>query len=179
MAVTVIRHRAPAMVDRWMRHTAPVLSAEVERHFGRRLGPVEIVLTDRRGAVAMSTASVKALVPEATPAGITSEQRHKKRMWRDAAGCTAITLCGIQILVDGTNRRLRDSGPAALILAHELIHADQLGRPGVRKLMLQAMRHNTGVARDDHRAREINRLIDQHEEEAYRLEEWIARSAHN
>jgi len=177
-AITVTTHRATprADVQQWVTANAPIIAQVVEQHFGRRLEPVTIVLTDPRGRSEKYWQVVAAITDGATPSRWQQALDWRERR-RSIGEVTINPAGGTLMLLDATDPSMRRPGLAARTLAHELVHADQYGRPGVRESRIAGIRHNLGIETDHTRARAINRLVDQHEHEAYRLEKQLARQA--
>jgi hypothetical protein len=177
-AITVTTHRARIRSDvqQWITSNAPIIGAEVERHFGRRLEPVTIVLTSPRGRSERYWQVVAAVA-----GGAQLDMRMRWFEWRHRRGSigevTVNPAGGALMLLDATDASMRRPDLAARVLAHELVHCDQHGRPGVRAGRIAAIRHNLGVEIDNAAADAVNKLVDQHENEAYRLEKRIAEVA--
>lgn len=175
ITVTTCRARVRSEVQQWVTTSAPTLAAEVERHFRRPLQPVTIILTDPRGRSERYWQVVAAVADGAAPSRWQQALDWRERR-RSIGEVTLDPAGGTLMLIDATDPAMRRTRLAARVLAHELVHCDQYGRPGVREGRIAAIRHNLDVERDDAAARAINRLVAEHEREAYRLEKPLARA---
>ena len=176
ITVTTYRARIRADVQQQITAMAPLLATAVERQFRRPLQPVTIMLTDPRGRSDLYWQVAATVADGATPNRWQRvlERRERRRSIGE------VTLDpngpGTLMILDATDPSLRRPSFAARAVAHELVHCDQYGRPGVRESRIAGIRHNTGVEMDNNRARAINWLVDEHEREAYRLEKQLARA---
>lgn len=156
------------------RQLAPAAAREVERHFGR-LPRTRMVLTGNSDGIAVLALEAETtLVPEVTGRAKTKWLRTARRNARGVFGHTLLDpQGGILVLIDLPHCESAGELPATLV--HELIHAWQLSRPGVREAHLQHMRHEFGIEPMPRRdARAHARLIERHEKEAHRLEAQLA-----
>lgn len=88
---------------------------------------------------------------------------------RHTAGMTTITPHGVLVVLDTS--RIRCHRDLVATLAHELVHATQLTRPGRRDAKVAGIRHNAGISlltRGE--VRVLNRTIRSEEREAARIE---------
>ncbi|MDJ0346267.1 hypothetical protein [Streptomyces sp. PH10-H1] len=131
---------------------------------------VQIVLTNARSLAELSVAAEAALVGGADRRALAKAVREANRHARDAAG-RAVPLAdgGALILVNLDQHRT----PAdfAITLVHELVHAMQFSRRGVRERVIADVRDELGIKRQSHRQkRESARALERDEDEAYERE---------
>jgi hypothetical protein len=173
-------HRlVPADVRRFIHTSASEIARSVERHFGRLLEPVTITLTDGDGFVELQCAAEQALASEMTASRKVQHARGTQRQVRrqQPSGWTGVNAAGgTLVLLCAEARELHSIQSTAVVLAHELVHCEQIGRPGIRSQKIANARHDLGVEPLDKRAvKAWNRLLAQHEREAYRLEKPLAK----
>jgi hypothetical protein len=88
----------------------------------------------------------------------------------DYLGITTVSAAGVLVVINagsaGSNQRMLDE-----TVIHELVHAVQYGRPGMREAAVKGLRNNYGVERLSHpKAWKLNRQISRDEREAEALE---------
>ncbi|MFE7120841.1 hypothetical protein ACFU99_35975 [Streptomyces sp. NPDC057654] len=169
-AVTVCRLRGHRNVVGDARRLAPAATALVAGAVPGRMPPVEITVTGPRGLAELAVAAEVALAGGAAPELRADALRDHGRLARSAAGCAvALPGGGVRILLVG--RAHRGIEDVAATLVHELVHAMQFSRPGVRQRIVRDLRDAYGVApQSPQAAREHLRLIDEEEAEAYAAE---------
>lgn len=87
----------------------------------------------------------------------------------DNWGFTTVSARGAVMVIDVES--CRSSREIDRTLIHELVHAAQFRRPGVRDLVIAGLRNNYGIHRLGwFEAKRLNRQIASHEREAARLE---------
>ncbi|MEV1022269.1 hypothetical protein [Streptomyces sp. NPDC050264] len=149
---------------------APRAMKHVNWSVNGRMPAVEITLTNTRG---LAELAVKA---EAELTGCTDKKttgralKGATRHSRDAAGrAVARTDGSVLILLNGDNHRTTKE--VAVTLVHELVHAMQFSRRGVRDRMIQSLRDEYGIEKQSRRdQREHQRLVEAEEREAYQAE---------
>ncbi|MEV5159423.1 hypothetical protein [Streptomyces sp. NPDC053728] len=139
----------------------------VDRAVAGRMPDVQVVLTGERHLAEVATAA------EWETAGCTDKRvqaralRSAKRLAGDTAG-RAIPLADGGVLVAVNVDQHPNEATFAITLVHELVHAMQTSRKGVRDRLITGMRHDLGVERLSRRAyREHERLLEAEEKEAY------------
>ncbi|MFC8641612.1 hypothetical protein ACWGNY_10520 [[Kitasatospora] papulosa] len=154
--------------------TAKRLSEEavriVDRSVAGRMPDVKVVLTGERNLAEVTTAA------EWETAGCTDKRtqsrslRDAKRYAREVAG-RAIPLADGGVLIVVNVDQHPNEATFAITLVHELVHAMQTSRKGVRDRLVAGMRHDFGVERLSRRqSRELDRLLETDEKEAYGAE---------
>lgn len=164
--------RVPADAEQHARALASAAVQAVEQRCGR-LPRLRIVLTAGTRMGELAARAEAALVPEASIRDKRRLTRDSRRGARDAAGQTVLHENGILVLINLNGVRSRKE--IAKTLVHELVHAWQLSKPAVRRDQLRYIRW--GFDCGDMTPEEIRRherLIDQHEREAERLETPLA-----
>uniref|UniRef100_A0AAU3GVQ7 TIGR04338 family metallohydrolase n=1 Tax=Streptomyces sp. NBC_01401 TaxID=2903854 RepID=A0AAU3GVQ7_9ACTN len=139
----------------------------VNRAVAGRMPDVQVVLTGERDLAEVATAA------EWETAGCTDKRvqarslRAAKRLARDTAG-RAIPLADGGVLIVVNVDQHPNEAVFALTLVHELVHAMQMSRKGVRDRLIAGLRHDLGVERMSRRlSREHDRLTEAEEKEAY------------
>ncbi|MGI5053175.1 hypothetical protein ACM9HC_24100 [Streptomyces sp. JAC18] len=151
--------------------TAKRLSEEavriVERAVSGRMPNVKVVLTGERNLAEVTTAA------EWETAGCTDKRtqsralRDAKRYARDVAG-RSIPLADGGVLVVINVDQHPNEATFAITLVHELVHAMQTSRKGVRDRLIAGLRHDLGVEKQSRRwDREHARCLEAEEKEAY------------
>jgi hypothetical protein len=164
-------------VLRFVGIVAPLAVETVEQHFGRRLQPVQITLTTADGIAELACRAEYQFAPELPARERTDGLRLARKNARDVAGHVVLdprgqgTLMFLNVRADA----MRVPDGIVTTVVHELVHCDQLGRRGIRELLIAHARHEFGVepmaARD---AAACEQMIDGHESEAYGLEDALA-----
>ncbi|MFE9738837.1 hypothetical protein [Streptomyces sp. NPDC006477] len=132
----------------------------VQNKLGERIGHVEIVVTDTRGYRDSIVAAEQQVLGTRTRSryGLPPSLAH-----------TTLSPSGTLIVIDAqaTPRHEIDT-----TVVHELVHAAQFGRPGVRDAVLAGIRNNHGIEKVGgwFKAQLENRKVAAHEREAIRLE---------
>jgi hypothetical protein len=140
----------------------------VQKKLGERLGHVEIVVTDTRGY---------------HESIVTAEQRilgtrtQSKYDLPPSFAWTTLSPSGALILLDAEATSVRELDKTVV---HELVHAAQFGRPGVRDAVLAGIRNNHGVEKAGGwlKVQLENRKVAAHEREAARLERFARQLRH-
>ncbi|MFH9615425.1 hypothetical protein ACH4MM_17175 [Streptomyces pratensis] len=151
--------------------TAKRLSEEavriVDRAVTGRMPDVKVVLTGERNLAKVATAA------EWETAGCTDKRvqsralRDAKRLARETAG-RAIPLADGGVLVVINVDQHPNEATFAITLVHELVHAMQMSRKGVRDRLIAGLRHDLGVEKQSRRwDREHERCLEAEEKEAY------------
>ncbi|MEU1122812.1 hypothetical protein ABZ371_04295 [Streptomyces sp. NPDC005899] len=151
--------------------TAKRLSEEavriVERSVAGRMPDVQVVLTGERNLAEVSTAA------EWETAGCTDKRmqaralRDAKRYARDVAGRSIPLADGGVLIVVNVDQHPNEA-VFAITLVHELVHAMQTSRKGVRDRLVAGLRHDLGVEKQSRRwDREHARCLEAEEKEAY------------
>ncbi|WP_420033716.1 hypothetical protein ACN2WE_14915 [Streptomyces sp. cg28] len=157
-------------LERDAKYLAPHAMRHVSRAINGRMPAVEITLTSPRGMAELAVRT------EAEVAGCTDrrttarELKSATRYARDAAGRALVRTDGsVLILVNADQHRTTHE--VAVTLVHELVHAMQFSRRGVRERLVRDLRDQYGVAKQTRdQAREHARLLEAEEREAYRAE---------
>lgn len=142
----------------------------VNRAVPGRMPDVEVVLTTERGMVDLMAAADIALAGHADRRALNRAVRQSRRTARD---CQARAIPkpdgGALVLIDADKHPT--PGAFAVTLVHELVHAVQFSRRGVRERIVRDTRAALGIERQTGRqAREHIRLLKQEENEAYGCE---------
>ncbi|MFD7554141.1 hypothetical protein ACFV9E_06325 [Streptomyces sp. NPDC059835] len=155
------------------RRYAPVLGAVqqivdqaaflVQQRMRERMAPTRIVVAARKHC------------PEVVEE---SQQRtlgvRAKPLWREGwanLGMTVLSPEGVLVVIDAGAAKRNPQHWLPETVVHELVHAVQFGRPGVREIALKGLRNNYGIEKLSHpKAWKINRLVDRDEREAQALE---------
>lgn len=99
---------------------------------------------------------------------------HQRTVAREATGMTLPTHQG-PVLVLLHTPAVRDREQLWPTLVHELVHAVQMGRPGIADQVLDAHRHDLGLGRQSRRwLADYDQLVTAHETEAERVEHLLA-----
>lgn len=132
----------------------------VEKKLGERIGHVEIVATDTRSYRDRILAAEQQVLGTRTR----SQFDHPRSLAH-----TTISPSGVLILVDLQATPSREIDKTVV---HELVHAAQFGRPGVRDFVLAGIRNNHGIEKVGGwlKVQFENRKVAAHEREAIRLE---------
>ncbi|MFE9553219.1 hypothetical protein ACFYOD_07015 [Streptomyces sp. NPDC006703] len=139
----------------------------VERSVPGRMPNVSIVLTTPRGLAELATAAEAELAGGVDKRAQDREMRHAAREARNAAG-RAVPLADGSALILVNIDQHRTPDDFAITLVHELVHAMQFGRKGVRERIVRDRRDAFGVEPQSRRqAREHLRLMSEEENEAY------------
>ncbi|AYG83266.1 hypothetical protein DWB77_05462 [Streptomyces hundungensis] len=160
----VFGHRATQRTAQYLADQAGRL---VARSVSGRMPDVQIVLTNARGLAELATAAEAELAGGVDRRALDREMRHAVREARNAAGrAVARTDGSVLVLVNIDQHRTPED--FAVTLVHELVHAMQFSRKGVRERIIRDRRHCFGVERQTRRQeREHERLLNQEENEAY------------
>ena len=132
----------------------------VERKLGEHVGNVEIVVADTRGY------RDSILSAEQRILGTRTRSRYAEP---PSFAHTTLSPSGVLILVDLQATPSREIDKTVV---HELVHAAQFGRPGVRDFVLAGIRNNHGIEKVGGwlKVQLENRKVAAHEREAVRLE---------
>ncbi|MGW2865923.1 hypothetical protein [Streptomyces sp. NPDC001205] len=162
-----------------VRLQAPAAVKVVEQHFGRRLEPVRITLTTPDGIGELACRAEFQFAPELPEREKADGLRLSKKNARDAAGHVVLNPRGRRgtlMFLNVRSQAMRSPEGIATLLVHELVHCDQLGRRGVRELLITHLRHEFEVEpMPAELAASCAQMIDGHEVEAYGLEDALAR----
>ncbi|MFJ1927296.1 hypothetical protein [Streptomyces sp. NPDC088131] len=147
----------------------------VERSVAGRMPDLRVVLTAERNLAEVSTAA------EWETAGCTDKRtqaralRSAKKLARETAA-RAIPLGDGGVLIVVNVDQHPNEATFAITLVHELVHAMQHSRKGVRDRLIAGLRHDLGVERLSRReSREHDRLLEAEEKEAYGAEHLAGR----
>lgn len=175
--LTVSTHKLPGY--RATLRTAKRLTEEavriVERSVAGRMPDVQVVLTSERCLAEVATAA------EVETAGCTDKwvQSRALRSAKKLAGETAaraIPLSDGGVLIVVNVDQHPNEATFAITLVHELVHAMQTSRKGVRDRLIAGLRNDLGVERLSRRqSREHDRLLEAEEREAYGAEHLAGR----
>ncbi|MFI1441415.1 hypothetical protein [Streptomyces fructofermentans] len=142
----------------------------VNRSVPGSMPDVRITLTNPRGMAELATAAEAELAGGVDKRVRDREERRAAREGRDVAG-RAVPLADGSVLVLINVDQNDSPGEFALTLVHELVHAMQFSRKGVRERIIRDRRHCFKVERQSRRqARENDRCHDEEEREAYSRE---------
>jgi hypothetical protein len=133
----------------------------VEKKLRERIGRVDIVATD--------TSSYHDRILAAEQQVLGTRTRSKYRL-PPSFGHTTLSPSGVLILLD---LQATPSDQIDSTVVHELVHAAQFGRPGVRDFVLAGIRNNHGIKSAGGWLKVTfvdNRKVAAHEREAARLE---------
>lgn len=142
----------------------------VDRAVPGRMPDVQIILAKERGMAEVATAA------EFETAGCTDKRvqaralRAANRLARDAAARAVPLADGGALIVINIDQH-RNEADFAITLVHELVHAMQLSRKGVRDRLVAGLRNDLGVEKQSRRqVREHERCLEAEEKEAYGAE---------
>ncbi|MBT2490404.1 hypothetical protein J7E96_18140 [Streptomyces sp. ISL-96] len=142
----------------------------VERAVPGRMPDVQVVLTSARGMAEVATAAEIEAAGDVDKWEQARALRAAKRLARDAAGRAVPLVSGGVLVVINVDQHPNEA-TFAITLVHELVHAMQLSRKGVRERVVSGLRHDLGVERLSRRqSREHDRCLEQEEREAYGVE---------
>lgn len=132
----------------------------VQDKLGEQIGNVEIVVTDTQGYHDSITAAEQQVLGTRTRSQFARP---------DSLAHTTLSPSGVLILVDVQATSRRELGKTVV---HELVHAAQFGRPGVRDFVLAGIRNNHHIEKAGGwlKVQLQNRKVAAHEREAIRLE---------
>lgn len=176
MSITVTGHRigwSGRAILRRAEDIADQTQTEVTRAVGR-MNPVEVIVTDPTGYFDIDWNDQQQLYPGASASKVVRERRSFKKKSRQTAGTTYVLPNGtVRIIINASQHR--NTADLDVTLAHELVHAAQLSRPGRRESVNRHQRAQWGLEQIPRReARALDRLLDDEEREAYRLEKTLA-----
>lgn len=142
----------------------------VNRVVEGRMPDVEVVLTTERGMADLMVAADIALAGSADRRALDRAVREARRLARIAQARAMPRPDGsVLILVDAGKHPT--PGAFAVTLVHELVHAMQCSRRGVRERIVRDLRDALGIERQTRRqAREHLRELDREEREAHGFE---------
>lgn len=172
MKITVSTHklfgfRATLRTAKQLADTAVKL---VNRSVPGSMSDVQITLTNPRGMAELATTAEAELAGGVDPRVKDRAERAAAREARDAAG-RAVPLADGSVLVLINVEQNDSPGEFAITLVHELVHAMQFSRKGVRERIVRDLRDGFKVDRQSRRqAREHERCLDEEEREAYSRE---------
>ncbi|MET7384800.1 hypothetical protein ACFYPT_02630 [Streptomyces sp. NPDC005529] len=143
----------------------------VNRSVPGTMPDVQITLTNPRGMAELATLAEVELAGGGVDKRVAQrEERHAAREGRDAAG-RAVPLADGSVLVLINVDQNQSPGEFAITLVHELVHAMQFSRKGVRERIIRDRRDCFNIERQSRRqARENERCHDEEEREAYSRE---------
>ncbi|MFG2328273.1 hypothetical protein ACGFMM_01470 [Streptomyces sp. NPDC048604] len=132
----------------------------VEKKLGESVGNVRIVASDTRGYHHSIVAAEQQIL---------GTRSRSKFDTPPSFAHTTLSPSGVLILVDLQATPSREIDKTVV---HELVHAAQFGRPGVRDFVLAGIRNNHGIEKVGGwlKAQFENRKVAAHEREAVRLE---------
>ncbi|MFC7309459.1 hypothetical protein ACFQVC_35270 [Streptomyces monticola] len=151
--------------------TAKRLAAQavplVERAVPGRMPNLQITLTTPRGMAELAVEAEAELAGEVDKRAKARELRDANRIARDHSG-RAVPLVDGGVLVAINVEQHRTEAEFAVTLVHELVHAMQFSRKGVRERVVREVRDAFGVEKQSRRqAREHERALEDEEREAY------------
>ncbi|WP_326843314.1 hypothetical protein OHB33_29120 [Streptomyces sp. NBC_01558] len=156
-------------------HTAKQLATPavklVNRSVPGSMPDVQITLTNPRGMAELATLAEVELAGGGVDRRVRDrEERHAAREGRATAG-RAVPLADGSVLVLINVDQNESPGDFAITLVHELVHAMQFSRKGVRERIIRDRRDCFKAERQSRRqARENERCHDEEEREAYSCE---------
>ncbi|WP_328861308.1 hypothetical protein [Streptomyces sp. NBC_00306] len=160
-------HRATLRTAKQLAEPAARL---VNRSVPGRMPDVQITLTNPRGLAELATTAEAELAGGVDKRVRDREERHAAREARDVAG-RAVPLMDGSVLVLINVDQNASPGEFAITLVHELVHAMQFSRKGVRERIIRDRRDAFKVERQSRRhAREHERGLADEEREAYSRE---------
>lgn len=132
----------------------------VQDKLGERIGHVEIVVTDTQGYRDSIIAAEQQILGTRT---------QSKYDLPPSFAHTTLSPSGVLILLDAEATSVRELDKTVV---HELVHAAQFGRRGVRDAVLAGIRNNHGIEKAGGwlKVQFENRKVAAHEREAVRLE---------
>ena len=140
----------------------------VSRHMRTRIDDTEVVVTTSASAADLMIEAHRAMF------GRQPAIWKLKSTSKNLCGITTITTTGVLVVLNAD--RCQSTAVLNETLVHELVHAAQLSRPGVRDVAARNLRNNYGIDRMSGRdARAANRQVDADEREAERLESLASR----
>ncbi|NBM18799.1 hypothetical protein [Streptomyces sp. GC420] len=158
-------------IVRATKRLAPDAARLVDGSVPGRMPRIEVTVTTTRGMAELAAAADVALAGGVVDSRTRSRaERDARRTARESAGrAAALPDGGVLILLNAEQHHSADE--VAVTLVHELTHAMQFSRRGVRERMTGHLRDALGIARQTRRAqREHLRLLAQEEAEAYAAE---------
>ncbi|WP_405807509.1 hypothetical protein OG729_21430 [Streptomyces sp. NBC_00210] len=142
----------------------------VDRSVPGRMPDVQITLATPRGLAELATAAAVEMAGGVDKRVQARALREANRHARDAAG-RAVPLANGGVLVVVNVDQHASPAQFAVTLVHELVHAMQFSRKGVRERIVRDLRDSLGVEKQSRRqAREHERCLEQEEREAYGVE---------
>ncbi|WP_226598973.1 hypothetical protein [Streptomyces violascens] len=139
----------------------------VERSVPGRMPNVQITLTTARGLAELATTADAELAGQTDRRVLARAERDARKVARDVAG-RAIPIADGSVLVLVNIDQHRTPDDFATTLVHELVHAMQFSRRGVRERIVRDLRDAFGVEPQSRRqSREHMRLLGAEENEAY------------
>ncbi|WP_327369002.1 hypothetical protein [Streptomyces sp. NBC_01217] len=146
----------------------------VERGVPGKMPDVQVILATGRGMAELVTAAEVETAGDVDKWVQSRALRAAKRAADDVAGRTIPLADGGALIVINIEQHPNEA-TFATTLVHELVHAMQLSRKGVRDRIVSGLRHDLGVERLSRRQnRECERCLEQEEREAYGVE-YLAR----
>ncbi|MEV0445634.1 hypothetical protein AB0I46_45330 [Streptomyces spectabilis] len=169
MSLTVSTHKIPGYgpTARTAKQLAPQAVRLVERALPGRMPDVEIVLTHTRGMAELGAAAEAELAGVLDKRSRNRAERAARRQARDASGRALPRAAGSVLVLVNVDQH---ANPAqfAVTLVHELVHAMQFARKHVTEQVVRDLRAHFGIERQSRRqARQYERLVEEHEQEAY------------
>jgi len=171
VSAVVLEPVGPYALRRKVGRILPRAAAAVERHMGERIPETRVHLA-RPGDFA------RAVVGTVQGASWLRRATLRAQVRREAASAGGLTLVSeagpVLVLLDTDS--MRDDSTAYAFAVHELVHAVQMGRPGVREDVMRHQRHDLGVERAPRRwLREYETDVARREAEAYRIQELLTK----
>ncbi|MFD6415007.1 hypothetical protein [Streptomyces sp. NPDC060194] len=156
------------------RTLAPLAAHVVGRAVPGRMPSVQITLTTPQGLAELAVGAEIALTGAVTSRARNRAVTATARQARKSAG-RAVPLPGDKVLILLNVRQHRTREDVAVTLVHELTHAMQFSRPGVRERIITDLRDDFGIHPQPRRAaREHARRLRDEEREAYAAEHLAA-----
>ncbi len=174
--LTVSTHKLPGYQATL--RTAKRLTEEavkvVERSVDGRMPDVQVVLTSERYLAEVATAA-EIETAECTDKRVQSRALRSAKKLAGETDARAIPLADGGVLIVVNVDQHPNEATFAITLVHELVHAMQTSRKGVRDRLIAGLRNDLGVERLSRRqSREHDRCLEQEEREAY-SREYLAR----
>ncbi|MFE4674107.1 hypothetical protein [Streptomyces sp. NPDC056723] len=169
MKITVSTHKVSGYraTLRTAKQLAESAARLVNRSVPGSMPDVQITLTNARGLAELATTAEAELAGGVDKRVRDREERHAARGACNVDG-RAVPLADGSVLVLINVDRNDSPGEFAITLVHELVHAMQFSRKGVRERIIRDRRDTFKVERQSRRqARENERCHDDEEREAY------------
>lgn len=156
------------------RHTDKLLPAAVNAVQSHMRETIPATIVRFTHASGFASAVVESIGERPTLWHTARNWQHQRTVAREATGMTLPSHTGTVLVLLHTPA-VRDRDQLWPTLVHELVHAVQMGRPGIAEQVLEAHRHDLGLGRQSRRwLADYDRLVLGHEDEACRVEKILA-----